>query len=391
MNLFKKDKPREISLFAMLESDTAAHRYVDAYHYLISVSAIIVTVTVVLSTHVTIDQVHRPLMRIFQNIAGVVLLVDFLLRIYLAVQKCESEIECSEQSRHLKSYLFSYYGFIDFIAVLPLFMNLSGIREDDFKAIFGIISFLKLARYSPALTILKDVAISERKPLLAALYLMLILTLLNSTILYFVERNVNPEGFGSLLHAMWWSIITLATVGYGDVVPVTPVGKLLGGMSAILGFGMFALPAGILASGFAQEVKRLKYVTSWNMVANVPIFSHMEAGVIAEIARLLRVKRFIKNEIIVKEGDTGDAMYFILDGEVEVKSGDWKTTLKNSDFFGEIALVKDIRRTATVTAKKRCETLELSTYDFKKYITHKPEILAKIEEIAEQRQKEHPH
>jgi voltage-gated potassium channel len=184
---------------------------------------------------------------------------------------------------------------------------------------------------------------------------------------------------------MWWAIVTLATLGYGDIVPITPLGKFLGGIAAILGFGMFALPAGILANGFAEEIKRLRDVSSWNMVVQVPLFASLDAGIINEIAGLLRVKRFIKNEVIVKEGDKGDAMYFIVEGEVRVSSGNWGTILGEGDFFGEIALVKDLPRTATVRALNRCETLKLSTYDFKKTLANRLELLEQIERIADER------
>lgn len=122
------------------------------------------------------------------------------------------------------------------------------------KLTFEIAAFLKIARFSDTLSIFKDVIITERKLILASLYVMMLLTFSISTILYFVERDANPNGFSSILESMWWSIVTLATVGYGDVVPVTALGKLLGALASIIGLGMFALPAGILANGFAQEL-----------------------------------------------------------------------------------------------------------------------------------------
>ena len=88
-----------------------------------------------------------------------------------------------------------------------------------------------------------------------------------------------------------WAIITLATVGYGDVVPVTILGKLFGAIASIIGLGMFALPAGILVNGFGQELARVRYITSWNLVAKVPIFAQLDKGSISEIARILFIKK----------------------------------------------------------------------------------------------------
>lgn len=294
----------------------------------------------------------------------------------------------SIRAKNINNYLFSFDGVVDLIATLPFVLSFfTSYNIEVFKLSFGIATFLKIARFSDALSIFKDVIISERKSMLASLYLMFLLTFFISTILYFIEKDVNPKGFSSILESMWWAIVTLATVGYGDVVPVTILGKIVGALASIIGLGMFALPAGILANGFAQELARIKYVTSWNLVAKVPIFSKLDKGTVSEIARLLVIKRFTKNETIIKKGDRGDAMYFILDGEVDVIISDKKEpiVLKQGDFFGEIALLRDIKRTASVVANKRCEMLELTTYDLKRLIQSRPEIIASIEKVAKVR------
>jgi len=347
------------------------------YKYVIIGSTIIATALVVCESTQIGAQLHLYSL-ILQTLFFGLLTLDYMLYIEEAYQK-----------KVLKSYLRSPDGIIDFIAAFPVVLILldGNAVADDIKTAFGITTFLKIARFSDALGIFKDVLINERKSILASLYLMLLLTLIISTLLYFVERNVNPEGFGTILDAMWWAIITLATVGYGDVIPVTALGKFLGSLASIVGLGMFALPTGILVNGFAQELARIRYITSWNLVAKVPIFAHLDKGSISEIARLLFLKRFGRHEVIIKEGDEGDGMYFILDGEVAVvrESDNLHITLKAGDFFGEIALLKDGKRTATVISKKRSEMLELTTYDFNKLVRTKPHILNKIKAVAESR------
>lgn len=186
----------------------------------------------------------------------------------------------------LWNYLISLEGVVDVISAIPLVITLLNLIEFHFlKLIFGIAAFLKIARFSDALSIFKDVIITERRSILASLYLMMLLTFSISTLLYFAERDANPNGFSSILESMWRSIVTLATVGYGDVVPVTALGKLLGALASIIGLGMFALPAGILANGFALELARIKYITSWNLVSKVPIFASLDRGTISEIAK----------------------------------------------------------------------------------------------------------
>ena len=314
---------------------------------------------------------------ILQYILFGILFLDNIMYLKKAISK-----------KKVLDYLLSFNGIVDLlpsITFILIFIDTSS--SNDIKYIFGILSFLKIARFSDALKIFKDVIVNEKKSLLASLYLMLLLTFFLSTLLYFLERDINPKGFTSIIEAMSWSIATLATVGYGDVVPMTILGKIFGSLASLVGMGMFALPAGILVNGFAQELARIRYITSWNLVAKVPIFTNLDKRTISEIARMLFIRRFGRGEVVIKEGDIGDGMYFILDGEVEVTraKGDLNITLKAGDFIGEIALIEHIERTATVIATKRSEMLELTTYDFQQLTKSKPDILKKIQEIAQER------
>ncbi len=313
------------------------------------------------------------------------LVFDFLLRIVGAAYGLNQKNTQLDAARYdtVFHYLLSPYGIIDFVGSLQLFVYFFS-TNFDLLLVVVLLGALKIARYSPALVILKDVIAMERKTLFAAMYVMLLLTLSSSTIIYFAERSEN-DGFSSLPDALWWAIITFSTVGYGDVIPHTQVGKILGGLAAISGFGMFALPAGILANAFAQELKRLKEVASWEMVSKVPLFSHLEEGAIFEIASLLRLRYFKKNEIIIKEGTVGESIFFIVEGRVKVIKEDGVLMLGEGEYFGEIALVKKVPRTATVVAAKRCKLLELNWYDFYNLMQKRPDIYKEIEAVAKKR------
>lgn len=374
-----------ISKFALnCISDEIHHPVITKLYRTILIVVILATVLLaLLNNNPSIDLQYKDIMYPLQNLFYFIIFFDFLLRIIGSLN--EYDMESISESKHydtLRGYLFSYYGIIDLVATIPFLMLLLRFHDEDIITVLSIMTLLKLARFSPALIILKDVIVSERKSLLAALYLMMILTFSISTILYFIERNINPNGFKTLLDSIWWAIITLSTVGYGDVVPITPLGKLLGGIAAITGFGMFALPAGILANGFADEIRRLRDMTNWKMVAKVPLFSNLEFGVIADITKLLHIKRFRKDELIIRENDKGNSMYFILEGSVIVHKQELHVVLSEGDFFGEIALLKNIPRTATIRAKSRCELLELTAYDFQNFFKKQPELLKEIEKVA---------
>lgn len=124
--------------------------------------------------------------------------------------------------------------------------------------IFRIFRLFKIARYLNALTLIRKVFAKKKEELVISPFATIFLLLITSTIMYYIENEVQPENFSSIPETMWWGIATLTTVGYGDVYPFTPLGKFLGGIIAIIGVGLFALPAGILASGFSDELSKGK-------------------------------------------------------------------------------------------------------------------------------------
>ena len=343
---------------------------------------------IVLSTAIamidTVPGVWAPHEGAVQAVGAVLLAVlsaDYALRLVVAGL---SPGEDESAGKAVLRYALSPYGIFDFVAVVPFLLGEIFNLPRDGETVFGILRFLKLARYSPALETLGVVVLHELRPLLAALFIMLILAISASTMLYFAERSINP-GFASVPNAMWWAIVTLSTVGYGDVTPVTVLGKMLGSVVAVLGLCMFALPASILASGFSEEMKRQNFVSTWHLVAKVPFFTKLQASQIAEIAGLLKLSRAIKGEVLMREGDTGECMYFIVSGQVEVKGKAGTFILKTGDFFGEIALIERCPRTATVKAVSRCQLLILDARDFHKFVAHDHALLDVIWETARQR------
>jgi voltage-gated potassium channel len=282
--------------------------------------------------------------------------------------------------RALRRYLLSPYGLIDVMAILPFCLALALPSLVDLRTALGILRFLKFARYSPALETLGSVVRREARILQAAGFIMAMIMLGTSTTLYLVERSANPN-FASIPDAMWWSVATLTTVGYGDLVPVTPLGKFLGSIVAILGVGMFALPASIMATGFAEEIKRRDFLATWRMVAKVPFFNGLDANQIASITALLKYVVAAPGDVLIKVGDIGEEMYFIVSGQVAIElSGGRHTILSDGDFFGEIALLHRSPRTATVRAQTRCQLLVLDAQDFRRFIAGSPsigEVLAK--------------
>ena len=174
---------------------------------------------------------------------------------------------CVEDPRFAKPltgrlrYMVTPYAVIDLLVLIAFTTPVSFMRD---PVVYEVIRFLrlsiilKLIRYSDSLQTMSRIFISKKKPLGMALYMLLFLLLITSTMMFLIEHAAQPDKFSSVAESMWWGIETLTTLGYGDIVPITPAGKLLGGFVALLGIGMFAIPAGILASGFYEEYERVE-------------------------------------------------------------------------------------------------------------------------------------
>jgi voltage-gated potassium channel len=244
---------------------------------------------------------------------------------------------------------------IDMLAILPWYIH--QILPFDFRALrlLRLFRLLKLIRYSPALQTLKRVVAHEWRALLGALLLMMMLLVFASTIICFLERSAQPEHFGSIPASAWWALETLTTVGYGDVTPVTALGKMFGGIVMLFGLRMFALPVAITATGFNQEAARHEFVVTWSMVARVPLFSTLDAAEVAELTKLLYTRAFQPGAMIVSTGEPGGAMYLIGSGEATVcLVPGHPIKLKEGDFFGEMALLEHRRHKHDVVADTLC-------------------------------------
>ena len=281
---------------------------------------------------------------------------------------------------------------IDLLAILPFYVYLFvpfDLRALRVLRLFRLFRLLKLLRYSPALLTLKRVVAHEYRALLGALLLMMMLMLFSAAIIYFLEREAQPDKFGSIPAAAWWALATLTTIGYGDIVPITPWGKLFGGIVMLFGLGMFALPIAILATGFSQESARHEFVVTWSMVARVPLFSTLDAAEVAEITKLLYTRLFQPGATIVPAGDPGGAMYFIGSGEATVCAvpGE-RIKLREGDFFGEMALLERRRHKHDVIADTQCRVYVLDSEGLARLGHRHPEIVRHIRQVAKERERE---
>ena len=155
-------------------------------------------------------------------------------------------------------FVFTPLALVDLLAILPFYLPFFGIDLRVFRLLrlFRLFRLFKLVRYVRALDVMSNAIKEKKHELLISVIFTAFLLLVVSSLMYYIEREAQPDAFSSIPATMWWGIATLTTVGYGDIYPITPLGKFLGGIIAILGIGLFALPTGILASGFSKALAK---------------------------------------------------------------------------------------------------------------------------------------
>ncbi len=326
---------------------------------------------------------YGPLLDTVELISLAVFSLEYCLRVWTAVEHAPYR---HLRPRHARlKFATSAWGIIDLLAVLPFWLALFAPADLRIVLVFRIVRFLKLARYSPGMRSLLDVLYAERRALFGCLVILIGATFVAASIMYVVERHAQPDKFGPIPDAMWWAIVTLGTIGYGDVVPVTLLGRLVATATIFTGLIMVALPVGIVATAFADEIHRRDFVVTWGMVARVPLFAELNAVNIAEIMRLLRAQRAAAGEIIARRGEPAHSMYFISAGEVEIQLNAKAVRLGAGHFFGEIAALRKARRSATITAVTSASLLVLEACDLHALMEREPSVAAHIRSVVRTR------
>jgi voltage-gated potassium channel len=251
--------------------------------------------------------------------------------------------------------------------------------------VFRIVRFFKIARYSPAMRSLLDVLYRERRALFGCLVITAGAALVAAALMHLVEGRVQPDKLGTIPDALWWAIVTIGTIGYGDVVPITALGKLVATGTIFLGLIMVALPIGIIATAFAEQIHRRDFIVTWGMIARVPLFAELDATEISDIMELLKAQVVQAGDVIVRAGDHAHSMYFIAAGEVEIALKEKSMRLGVGQFFGEVAVVRRTHRTATATAVTRTNLLVLAAQDLHALMQRDPRIAARIDDMVTKR------
>ena len=207
--------------------------------------------SVILGSVPEIDAEFSEELRWFEIITVLIFTVEYLLRLWVAPLKYK------QSQRPKIKYISSFYGIVDLAAILPFYVSLFGFGVDlRVLRAARLLRILKISHYNTALQDLALAIYDERKSFVSAIYIFTVTLLITSSLIFFAENSKQPEDFRSIPDAIWWSLITLTTVGYGDVSPITPVGKIIGAITALLGVCTVALLTGIVGNAFSAQLSR---------------------------------------------------------------------------------------------------------------------------------------
>jgi voltage-gated potassium channel len=370
MDRLSNSKRQSLEVMAQFTAATAARNMTKAAYAAVTMG---ITAMVLLTVAPAYEAAHRWLEAVLWACWGYFLL-EWAVRLRHAAHL-----------QRFRAYAASGRGLVDAAAASAIPLAIICGVEPKTAWLLSVLWVLKVVPGIPGLRQLRRVLVQESGPLLSVLVIFLMVLFLASVAVYFLERDVQPGTFGSVPATMWWAVVTLTTVGYGDVVPVTALGRLVAAMVMISGLGVFGLWTGILATGFAAETRRDNFLKTWDSVSKVPFFAALGPSAIADVTHMLRTMDLPPRTMIIRKGQSGDCMYFIAAGEVEVDLPGKKVRLGEGAFFGEMALLGSNLRSANITTTRLSKLLVLDLVDFRLLMARHPDLAETIDAEAKRR------
>jgi voltage-gated potassium channel len=380
--LFSPHRARR-RLYLLLDQSAEVGRFSASIDWILIVVIVMTLAATVMQSVPAMAAAHGRAFEVVEYAAAAVFSIEYALRLWVAAE--HPPWKRLGTFRAAFRWSLSPAGLIDLAAIFPFWFSF--LISSDFRIVLvlRLIRFFKLGRYSPAMRSLLEAIYSERRALFGCFVILCGATLMAAALMHLAESTAQPKKFGTIPDAMWWAIVTLGTVGYGDAVPITTVGRLIAGLTIFAGLLMVALPVGIVATAFSNEVHRRDFVVTWGLVARIPMFGQLSATQIADVMKILRAQKVDKGAVIARRGEPAHSMYLIVDGEVEIKLRHQHVRLGAGDFFGEVAALRQSRRSATVVALRPTRLLALDASDLHSLMDREPQIASRIWEAARQR------
>ncbi len=317
--------------------------------------------TIVLETVPSINDRYHTFLDQFEAVTVYIFALEYLIRLW-----CSTEDPRIGSRRPLMGrlrYALRPMMIVDLLSFLP-FLLLGGfgaaaLALRSFR-ILRLLRLLKIARYSPAVPALLGVLYAERRALTGTFILLLCAMCISGELMHLTEGSAQPNAFGTLPDGMYWAVTTLSTVGYGDKVPITMLGRLVAGLTMVTGLVLFAMPIGIIATGFVDSLQRREFSVTWSMVKRQPLFANFAVEAVNEFMDLVGAKLVQDHSRITVAGHGADTFYLIVSGRARAEDADHVWELGAGDLVGEEALDEAGRYGLSVTALTEMRLMVLS-------------------------------
>ena len=311
---------RRKRLFEIVEVG-AADDWISRGYDLLSTLILVVNLTVtVMNTFDAMSLRYGAMLKGIESFTVAFFAVDYVLRLL----SCRFLRPAERELKSLLLYMVSFTGLVDLLSFLPYYLPFFFPDGAVAFRMFRVIRIFRLFRinaYYDSLNVITEVLTSKKQQLLSSVFILLVLMLGSSLCMYSLEHEAQPEVFRNAFSGIWWSVSTLLTVGYGDIYPVTTLGKLFGTIIAFLGVGMVAIPTGIISAGFVDQYSRLKRISEYAeeediQFIKVRLWKHdtwvgreikdlcLPHGMIVAMIRRGKENVVPRGDVVLKSGDT---------------------------------------------------------------------------------------
>lgn len=244
-------------IYKLIEKGSHGSRINVVFDYTIMILILLNIFALILDSIPSIENLIGNFLKTFEVISVLIFSIEYILRIYVSDLTHPS----SSRIKSTLKFVFSPFGIIDLLAITPFYLPFLIKIDLRFLRILRLMRFfriLKINRYNSSLNEIWSVIKEKKAELAITGFVSFLILLIASFLMYYVEGEVQPDKFSNILDSSWWAIATLTTVGYGDVYPITPTGKFISGVIAVLGIGLIALPTGIISAGFMERIGKNK-------------------------------------------------------------------------------------------------------------------------------------
>jgi voltage-gated potassium channel len=303
--------------------------------------------------------------------------IEYMLRIWASME--DPRIAARGPVRGRFAFAARPLMIIDLLAFAPSYLSFIFPVDLRVLRIFRLFRLVKLARYSQALPALLGVLYAERSALFASTILLISTVFVAGEVMHITEGAVQPKTLGTLPDAMYWAITTLTTVGYGDVTPQTELGKLIAGITMVIGLALFALPIGIIANGFVNGLNRRRFAVTWTILKHQPLFEGFDVEALSDILECVTADVIREHGQLIVAGENANAMFIIVSGTAREDREDAEDVLEHGDIVGAQALKHQATYRRTVTARSEMRVMAIPHEDLRRLARKYPLLRSRVE------------